>query len=130
MLASCKFLLSEGFIHSKFGGDTHRIAFPTPDDRKRLAVWQPAPESCVSCALTTQEGLAGAAFAITGARSLRTASIAGAAVHIFGGLVGLFAVLILTLSGRVDLLTPANLLLLELCWAVPGLLVSEWTRNI
>ena len=51
-------------------------------------------------------------------------------MHIFGGLVGLFAVLILTLSGRVDLLTPANLLLLELCWAVPGLLVSEWTRNI
>ena len=130
VLASCNFLLSEGFIHSKFGVDTHRIAFPTPDDRKRLAVWQPAPESCVSCALTTQEGLAGAAFAITGARSLRTASIAGAAVHIFGGLVGLFAVLILTLSGRVDLLTPANLLLLELCWAVPGLLVSEWTRNI
>ena len=24
----------------------------------------------------------------------------------------------------------SNLLLLELCWAVPGLLVSEWTRNI
>ena len=130
VLASCNFLLSEGFIHSKFGVDTHRIAFPSPDDRERLAAWQPAPESCISCALTTQEGLAGAAFAITGARSLRSASIAGAAVHIFGGLVGLFAVLILTLSGRVDLLTPANLLLLELCWAVPGLLISEWTRNI
>ena len=25
---------------------------------------------------------------------------------------------------------PANLLLLELCWAVPGLMISEWTRNI
>ena len=55
---------------------------------------------------------------------------AGAAIHILGGVVGLAAVLILTLSGRVDLLTPANLLLLELCWAVPGLLVSEWTRNV
>ena len=41
----------------------------------------------------------------------------------------LAAVLIVTLSGRVDLLTPANLLMLELVWAVPGLLVSEWTRN-
>ena len=130
VLASRNFLLNEGFIHSKFGVDTHRIAFPAPADRDRLAAWQPAPESCVSCALTTQEGLAGAAFAITGARSLRSASIAGAAVHILGGLVGLAAVLILTISGRVDLLTPANLLLLELCWAVPGLLVSEWTRNI
>ena len=130
VLASRSFLLSEGFIHSKFGVDTRRIAFPAPDDRDRLALWQPAPEACVSCALTTQESLTGAAFAITGARSLRSASIAGAAVHIFGGLVGLAAVLILTLAGRVDLLTPANLLLLELCWAVPGLLVSEWTRNI
>ena len=130
VLASRNFLLSEGFIHSKFGVDTHRIAFPAPADRDRLAVWQPAPESCISCALTTQEGLTGASFAITGARSLRSASIAGAVVHIFGGLVGLAAVLILTVSGRVDLLTPANLLLLELCWAVPGLLVSEWTRNI
>ena len=55
--------------------------------------------------------------------------MAGAAIHILGGVVGLAAVLILPLSGRVDLLTPANLLLLELCWAVPGLLVSEWTRN-
>ena len=40
------------------------------------------------------------------------------------------AVLVLTITGRTDLLTPANLLLLELCWAVPGLLFSEWTRNI
>ena len=130
VLASRSFLLSEGFIHSKFGVDTHRIAFPAPVERDRLAHWQPAPESCVCCALTTQEGLTGSAFAITGARSLRSASVVGAAVHILGGLVGLAAVLILTLSGRVDLLTPANLLLLELCWAVPGLLVSEWTRNI
>ena len=49
---------------------------------------------------------------------------------LLGGLVGLAAVLILTLSGRTDLMTPANLLLLELCWAVPGLMISEWTRNI
>ena len=130
VLASSSFLLSEGFIRSKFGVDTHRIAFPSPQEREKLAAWQPPEEQCVSCALTTQEGLTGAAFAITGARSLRTASIAGAAVHIFGGLVGLAAVLILTLFSRVDLLTPANLLLLELCWAVPGLLISEWTRNL
>ena len=130
VLASCNFLLSESFIHSKYGVDTRRIAFPSPEEREKLAAWEPAEESCAPCALTTQEGLTGAAFAITGARSLRTASIVGAVIHILGGLVGLGAVLALTLTGRVDLLTPANLLLLELVWAVPGLLVSEWTRNI
>ena len=129
VLATTNFLLNESFLHSRYGVDTRRIAIPTPDERERLAAWQPESEDCVPCALTTQEGLAGAAFAITGARSLRIASVAGAAVHILGGIVGLAVVLVLTLTGRTELMTPANLLLLELCWAVPGLMVSEWTRN-
>ena len=129
VLASTNFLLDEGFLRSRYGIDTRRIAIPTPAEREALADWQPGTEGCVPCALTTQEGLTGAAFAITGARSLRIASVAGAVVHILGGLVGLAAVLILTLTGRTDLLTPANLLLLELIWAVPGLMFTEWTRN-
>ena len=129
VLASTNFLLDEGFLRSRYGVDTRRIAIPTPAEREALAAWQPGTEGSVPCALTTQEGLTGAAFAITGARSLRIASVAGAVVHILGGLVGLAAVLILTLTGRTDLLTPANLLLLELIWAVPGLMFTEWTRN-
>lgn len=130
VLATCNFVLDEDFIRGKYNVDTRRIAFPSAQDREKLSQWKPEPENCTTCALTTQEGLTGAAFAVTGARGLRTASVAGAAIHILGGLVGLAAVLILTLTGRVDLLTPANLLLLELVWALPGLLVSEWTRNI
>mgnify|MGYP005612399207 FL=1 len=130
VLATSNFVLDEEFIRGKYNVDARRITFPSHQDRERLAQWTPDPGSSTVCALTTQEGLTGAAFAVTGARSLRTAAVAGAAIHILGGIVGLAAVLILTLSGRVDLLTPANLLLLELCWAVPGLLVSEWTRNI
>ena len=129
VLASTNFLLDEGFLRSRYGIDTRRIAIPTPAEREALGAWQPGTEGSVPCALTTQEGLTGAAFAITGARSLRIASVAGAAVHILGGLVGLAAVLILTLTGRTDLLTPANLLLLELIWAIPGLMFTEWTRN-
>ena len=129
VLASSSFLLDEGFLRSRYGVDTRRMAIPDPAERERLAAWQPNEEGCVPCALTTQEGLTGAAFAITGARSLRIAAIAGAAVHILGGTVGLAAVLILTVTNRVDLLTPANLLLLELIWAVPGLMFTEWTRN-
>lgn len=129
VLASTNFLLDEGFLRSRYSVDTRRITIPTPAERETLAAWQPETEGCVPCALTTQEGLTGAAFAITGARSLRIASVAGAVVHILGGLVGLAAVLILTLTGRTDLLTPANLLLLELIWAIPGLMFTEWTRN-
>ena len=130
VLASCNFLLNEEFVRSRYRVDTRRMAFPSAEERQRLAAWKPQEEAGVPCALTTQEGLAGEAFCITGARSLRTASIAGAVVHILGGVVGLAAVLILTLTKRVDLLTPANLLLLEVVWAVPGLMISEWTRNL
>lgn len=130
VMTSTNFILDEAFLRQKYRIDTRRITFPGLAGRERLASWQPEGEQSPPIALTTQEGLAGAAFAITGARSLRIAAIAGAAVHILGGLVGLAAVLILTLTGRTDLMTPMNLLLLELIWAVPGLMVSEWTRNL
>jgi hypothetical protein len=130
VLASCNFLLNEEFIREKYRVDTRRMAFPSVAERERLAQWKSGAEANEICALTTQEGLSGAAFCITGARSLRTAAVAGAAVHILCGLVGLAAVLVLSLIGRVDLMTPANLLLLEVIWAVPGLMISEWTRNI
>lgn len=129
VLASDNFLISESFIHSRFGVNTRRFAFPERDERLRLASWAPAEEACAICALTTQEGLAGSAFAITGARALRTACNLGAAVHILGGVLGLAIVAALTVVGRTELLTPTNLLLFELCWTVPGLLISEWTRN-
>ena len=129
VLATSNFLLNESFLRSKYGVDTRRISIPPVADREKLAAWSPEIGDAVPSALTTQEGLAGAAFAITGARSLRIASIAGAVVHILGGTLGLAAVLFLTVRGRTDLMTPANLLLLELCWAIPGLMISEWTRN-
>ena len=130
VMTSTNFVLDDAFLREKYRVDTRRITFPTLSERERLASWKPEDAQSAPIALTTQEGLAGSAFAITGARALRIASIAGAAVHILGGLVGLGAVLVLTLTGRTDLMTPANLLLLELIWAVPGLMVSEWTRNL
>lgn len=130
VMTGSNFILDETFLREKFRVDTRRITFPDLSERERLANWKPDGEASAPICLTTQEGLAGPAFSVTGARALHTASIAGAAVHILGGLVGLAAVLILTLAGRTDLMTPANLLLLELIWAVPGLMVSEWTRNL
>lgn len=130
VMTGSNFILDEAFLKEKYRIDTRRITFPSLSDRDRLAAWKPEGEVSVPIALTTQEGLAAPALAIAGARVLRTTSIVGAAVHILGGLVGLAAVLILTLTGRTDLMTPSNLLLLELIWAVPGLMISEWTRNL
>ena len=130
VLASTNFVLSETFLKERYRVDTRRMIFPAAPDRERLAQWKPQENLSAPCALITQEGLAGTAFAISGARNLRTASVAGAAVHILGGILGLLAVLVLTLTNRTDLMTPANLLLFELIWAIPGLMFSEWTRII
>ena len=41
-----------------------------------------------------------------------------------------FALLALGYLGSTELLTPTNILLYQLIWAGPGLLVTEWTRVI
>ena len=67
---------------------------------------------------------------MTGARALRTASKAGVAVHMLGGIAGLVIILLLSIVGAQHLLTPANVLLYELIWMIPGLLITEWTRSV
>ena len=130
VLSSDNFLLSEGFLRAKFNVNTRRMAFPSLQERQKVASWTPAPTQSIPCALLTQDSLAASAFSITGARAYHTASMLGAIVHIFGGILGVVIVAALALVAGGSLLTPANLLLFELIWAVPGLLITEWTRNI
>ncbi len=130
VVATRNFLVTKSFLHQKFQVDPDRVKFPSVQKRDRLAVWQPDCTGAIPCALLTQEGLGGMALSITGARGLYNVSILGAAFHILAGLLGFAAVLGLTLTGRTDLLTPANLLILELSLSVPGLLITEWMRHL
>ncbi len=129
VLTAGDFMLTEGFLRSKFGVNTRRIAFPDRQERDRLRNLEPEEES-PALALATKDGLAGMAFAVTGARALRLASLWGVVIHMLGGILGLLIVLALTVVGAQQLLTPANLLLFELIWVIPGLLITEWTRNV
>lgn len=81
-------------------------------------------------ALVTREELISAAYAVTGSRALRTSTNLGMAIHLIGGIVGLLTMLVLTILGSTELLTPINVLLYQLIWSVPGLLVTEWTRTV
>ena len=78
----------------------------------------------------TQEGLAEAAYAVTGARALRAAMIWGTVIHMIGGILGLAIMLVLSLVGAQYLLTPGNVLWYVLLWMIPGLLITEWTRSV
>jgi hypothetical protein len=128
VLTCSDFMLTESFLRSKFGVNTRRVAFPNHDVRKELAAKKPA-EDAKSLALTTGEGILGMAFAVTGARTLRTASVFGVTLHMVAGILGLIIVALLAVVGAEELLTAENLMLFELLWMIPGLLITEWTRN-
>ena len=123
------FMLTESFLRAKFNVKTNRIAFPDRDTCQKLQQHPIDPEEPV-LALTTREELVSAAYAITGARALRLSTKLGVIIHLIGGTLGLIIMLVLGYLGSTELLTPANILLYQLIWAVPGLLTTEWTRIV
>lgn len=123
------FMLTEGFIRSRFGVNVKRIAFPERAVRQELAQREPAQDA-PALALTIRDGLAGIAYAVTGSRALRSASIVGVTIHMIAGILGLLIMLALAFLGADKLLTPINVLLYELIWMIPGLLVTHWTKAV
>ena len=129
ILVTGDFMLTEDFIHDTFGVNIRRLEMPDFALRAELAAKKP-DEDAPALALTTHDGLAGFAFAVTGARSLRTASTLGTVVHMVGGGLGIAMVLVLAILGATGVLIPVNMLLYQLIWMIPGLLITEWTRAI
>jgi Cu+-exporting ATPase len=129
VMTSGDFMLTDTFVRSRFGVNSRRIHFPDRDVREELNAVEPDAES-PALAIITGKGFAPFAFAVTGARSLRTSLWVGVAIHMFGGIVGLAMMILLSVLGSADLLTPQNLLLYELIWLIPGLLFTEWTRAV
>ncbi len=130
LLTSDNFLLDAAFVKSKFRVSSRRFQIPDAQSRAALAAWQPDPESGELCALTTQEGLSAAAYAITGGRTLESATWFGSLLHVTGGSVGMLLVLVLMLVDALGLVNPGYLLLFQLLWAIPGFLLTEWTRYL
>ena len=123
------FMVDESFLRSKFGINTRKIAFPDPQVRRNLRQRQPDEET-VALALTIQDTLDATAYAVSGAKALRTACKLGLIVHIVAGTLGLLTMAALAVLGSEELLTPFNVLLYQLIWLLPGLMISNWTRAV
>ena len=129
MVLSGNFMINSQLLKEKFGIKTKRYDFPDRDLRDDLTAFQPDPE-LIAGALITQQHLSSAAYAVSGARALRTASHVGMLIHIFAGVVGLLIMAALAYLGDMQLLSPFNILLYQLVWLIPGLLFTEWTRTV
>lgn len=122
------FMINEQFLRARFGVRTRRILFPEHQERTALA--EKEAEDAATLLMTTRDGLASLAFGITGAKVLRKSCRFGTFIHLLGGILGIGIMLVLTILGATQLLTPGNLFLYELIWMIPGLIVTEWTRSI
>ena len=129
VMSTGDFMLTDSFIKGKFKVNTRRIGFPERQARAELLALEPE-ENTPGLALVTEEGLASFAYAVTGAKALRRAWTVGTVLHILAGIVGLGIMGLLAWMGAANLLTPVHVLLYELVWLVPGILVTEWTRCI
>lgn len=129
VLTTNDFMLTYGFLRSKFGVKPKRFLLPEPEIRAQLRE-KKAEEGQPAALLTTARGLASLAYGVTGARVLRTTCRLGAVLHMIGGAVGLGIMILLVVLGALDLLIPSNVFLYHLVWMIPGLLITEWTRSI
>ncbi len=129
LILASDFMITAPFLKEKFKVSDRRMIFPDRETKEALAA-QTAPEDGVALALTTADGLAPAAYAVTGARVLRKAWTLGLIVHIIGGLLGTVIMVALAVLGSAQLLTPVHILLYQLVWMIPGLLVTFLPRAI
>ena len=129
VLTTGDFTLTEDFIRSRFSVNTRRIGFPDREVREQLAQKKPSEEA-VGRILSTSGSILSFAYGVAGARAVRTAMLLGTVVHLLGGILGLAIILLLGILGFAELLTPANMLLYELVWLIPGWLITEWTRTV
>lgn len=123
------FVLTAPFLKEMFGLRPKRTAFPSRAESIALAAKQANPDAPV-LALTTQDGLASVAYTITGSRALHTACRLGVTVHLMGGILGILIMAALAVLGAAALLTPIHILLYQLVWMIPGVIVTFWTRAI
>jgi hypothetical protein len=129
VLVGGDFMLTDSMLKAKFGINTRRVAFPDRETRRALAARRPDPEN-PGLAFATRDELVCYAYAVTGARALRTACRLGLVIHLIGGILGLLIMLVLSYLGASELLTPTHIFLYQLVWMLPGLLVTEWTRTV
>ena len=123
------FMLTQEFISTKFSVREKKVIFPEQSVRAALQAKTLEPDSSI-LAISTGNGLAPIAYCVTGARTAKKACTAGVIVHMIGGIVGIAMMVVLAVLGARELLTPLNMLLYQLVWMVPGLLITEWTRTI
>ena len=124
ILATRDFMITPQFLKHRYKVSTDRIEFPTVEERARLS----SPEAVkdgVQGALMARASFNSFVSTVTAGRGLCSAARGSLAVAVTGALLGTALLFFLTFTGAAGAVTCWNLLLYELLWLVPGLLITS-----
>ena len=123
VLATRDFMITPSLVKKRYKIPADRLEFPVVAERVQLS----GPEAGArgkQGALMSKGSFLSYAAAVTGGRLLRRAVHSAVAVAVAGGILGMTLMAVLTYLGAVDAASASNLLLYQLLWLVPGLLID------
>lgn len=122
------FLLTPELIREKYEISLSNTAYPPIKERIRLSETE-LKEKGKQGALMADESFGSFADAAAGGRVLKSAVRVCMLLTVFNGIVGALLMGILAFMSGFEAATALNLLLYELIWAIPTLLLTGWTRR-
>ena len=129
LLTNMDFMLNPSFLRAKFNIRGKKLTIPSHEESEQLRD-KKLGEEAQALLLTTKNGIGAAAYGVTGAKALYTASWMGAILQIVGGFIGLAIIALMIWKNGITMLSPDNMFLFQLIWLVPAVLISEWTRSL
>jgi len=123
ILATRDFMITPALVKKRFKVSADRLEFPVVAERAALSA-QEAGEKGKQGALMARGNFASFAAAVTGGRNLRRTVHGAVAVSLLCGILGMLLLCVLTYLDAVSAASAANLLLYQLLWQVPNLLIT------
>ncbi len=123
ILATRDFMITPALVKKRYKVSADRLEFPVVAERARLS----APEAATSGrqgALMSKGNFASFAAAVTGGRLLRRTVRSAVVLSVFSGIMGMLLLFLLTYLNASGAASAGNLLLYQLLWQVPVMLLT------
>lgn len=128
VLVTRDFLLDPAYLQSKYEVPAEQLEYPPVKEREALAA-QKIHKGGRQGAILGKNSFAEFATVVAGGRSLRTCVQLGTALTVCCGIFGLLLMGLMAVLGAVETASCMNISLFLLVWALPGLLLSGWTKK-
>lgn len=123
ILATRDFMITPALVKKRYKIPAERLEFPVVSERIQLSDSR-AGAGGKQGALMAKDHFLSFAGAVAGSRLLRRTVHAAVAVALLGGILGILLMAVMTYLGAVQAVSAVNLLLYQLLWLLPTLLIT------